>query len=96
LATCQDCNTLPYHEPKAGAISVLLEIRDKSIRFMHEMRNAETGEIAAIREFTGVHLDRQAASPCRLPIRSEGPPQNGSPYPNRRAARSQPQGRAAG
>ena len=27
--------------------SRLLEIRDKSIRFMHEMRNAETGEIAA-------------------------------------------------
>ena len=51
---------MPYHEPKAGAISVLLEIRDKSIRFMHEMRNAETGEIAAICEFTGVHLDRQA------------------------------------
>jgi len=60
LATCEDCNTLPYREPKAGAISILLEIRDKSIRFMHEMRNAETGEIAAICEFTGVHLDRQA------------------------------------
>jgi len=51
---------LPYHEPKAGAISVLLEIRDKSIRFRHEMRNAETGEIAAFCEITAVHLDRQA------------------------------------
>jgi acyl-CoA thioester hydrolase len=40
--------------------SVLLEIGDKSIRFRHEMRNAETGEIAAICEFTGVHLDRHA------------------------------------
>jgi acyl-CoA thioester hydrolase len=40
--------------------SVMLEIGDKSIRFRHDMRNAETGEIAAICEFVGVHLDRQA------------------------------------
>ena len=40
--------------------SRLLEIRDKSIRFVHEMRNAETGEIAATCEFIGVHMDRQA------------------------------------
>jgi acyl-CoA thioester hydrolase len=40
--------------------SRLLEIREKSIRFLHEMRNAETGEIAATCEFTGVHLDRRA------------------------------------
>jgi acyl-CoA thioester hydrolase len=38
--------------------SSLLEIRDKSIRFVHEMRNAETGEIAACCEITGVHMDR--------------------------------------
>jgi acyl-CoA thioester hydrolase len=40
--------------------SRLLEIRDKSISFLHEMRNAETGEIAAACEFVGVHMDRQA------------------------------------
>jgi acyl-CoA thioester hydrolase len=40
--------------------SSLLEIGNKSIRFVHEMCNAETGEIAAICETTGVHLDRQA------------------------------------
>ena len=40
--------------------SQLLEIGEKSIRFVHEMRNAETGEIAATCEFTGVHMDRQA------------------------------------
>ena len=40
--------------------SRLLEIRDKSIRFLHEMRNAETGEIAATCEIVGVHMDRQA------------------------------------
>jgi acyl-CoA thioester hydrolase len=40
--------------------SFLLEMRDKSIRFVHEMRNAETGEICATCELTGVHLDRKA------------------------------------
>jgi acyl-CoA thioester hydrolase len=40
--------------------SRLLEIREKSIRFLHEMRNAETGEIAATCEITGVHMDRKA------------------------------------
>jgi acyl-CoA thioester hydrolase len=40
--------------------SRLVEIRDKSIRFIHEMCNAETGEIAATCEITGVHMDRQA------------------------------------
>ena len=39
--------------------SHLLEIRDRSIRFRHDMRNAETGEIAATCEITGVHMDRQ-------------------------------------
>ena len=39
--------------------STLLEIGNKSIRVMHEMRNAETGEVAATCEFTGVHIDRQ-------------------------------------
>src|SRR5258708_5343380 len=40
--------------------SELLEVGVKSIRLRHEMRNAETGEIAAICEITGVHMDRQA------------------------------------
>jgi acyl-CoA thioester hydrolase len=40
--------------------SRLLEIRDKSVRFVHEMRNGETGEIAATCEFVAVHMDRQA------------------------------------
>src|SRR5580704_3209530 len=50
------------HELLAGDIveikTVLLEIRDTSIRFLHEMRNAETGEITATCEITAVHLDR--------------------------------------
>ena len=52
--------------------SRLVEIRDKSIRFLHEMRNAETGEIAATCEITAVHLDRQAhkAMPFEDAVRS--------------------------
>jgi len=40
--------------------SFVVEVRDKSIRFVHEMRNAETSEIAAVCEITGVHMDRLA------------------------------------
>ena len=40
--------------------SVLLEVREKSIRFRHDMTNAETGEIAAVCDITGVHMDRKA------------------------------------
>ena len=38
--------------------SHLLDVREKSIRFRHDMINAETGEIAAFCEITGVHMDR--------------------------------------
>ena len=47
--------------------SCLLEIGEKSIRFVHEMRNGETGEIAAICETTGVHMDRQARKSAAFP-----------------------------
>ncbi|WP_454616656.1 acyl-CoA thioesterase [Bradyrhizobium cenepequi] len=40
--------------------SRLLEIRDRSIRFQHEMHNAATDEIAASCEITAVHRDRNA------------------------------------
>ncbi len=38
----------------------LVECRDKSIRFVHEMMNDETGELAAVTELTGVHMDTEA------------------------------------
>jgi acyl-CoA thioester hydrolase len=38
----------------------LLEIGDKSVRFVHEMCNAESGKTTAICEMTAVHLDRHA------------------------------------
>lgn len=44
--------------------SRLLEIRDRVVRFSHEMRNTETGEIAAICEMTAVHLDRRVRKSC--------------------------------
>jgi acyl-CoA thioester hydrolase len=47
--------------------SSLLEIKDTSIRFLHEMRNAETGEIAATCEITAVHLDRGAHKSMPFP-----------------------------
>lgn len=53
--------------------SAILEMRERVIRFTHEMRNAETGETAAICELTGAHIDRQARKSCPIPpeIRAE-------------------------
>ena len=57
-------NIIYKRELLAGDIvevkSIVLEVRDKSIRFRHEMRNAETGEVAAVCEITAVHMDREA------------------------------------
>ncbi|MGY3442590.1 MULTISPECIES: acyl-CoA thioesterase [unclassified Bradyrhizobium] len=51
--------------------SRLVEFRDKSIRILHEMRNAEAGEVAATCEITAVHIDRAArkAAPFAPAIR---------------------------
>ena len=40
--------------------SRVVELREKVIRFTHDMINSETGEIAASCELTAVHLDRSA------------------------------------
>lgn len=47
--------------------SALLEVRDKVVKFVHEMRDAETGEIAAVCTLTGVHMDTQTRKSCALP-----------------------------
>jgi acyl-CoA thioester hydrolase len=44
--------------------SSLLEIGNKSIRFVHEMCNGETGDVAAVSELTAVHLDRRLRKSC--------------------------------
>jgi len=41
-------------------ISRVLELREKVLRFAHDMINVENGEIAASCELTAVHLDRAA------------------------------------
>jgi acyl-CoA thioester hydrolase len=40
--------------------SGLLEMREKAIRFFHEMTNDETGELAAVTVLTAVHIDLQS------------------------------------
>lgn len=58
-------------ELRAGDVvsirSGVLEIREKVIRFFHEMYNDETGEIAATAEMTGVHLDTVLRKSCPFP-----------------------------
>jgi acyl-CoA thioester hydrolase len=46
--------------------SRLLEVRDKVLRFAHELCNAESGEVAAICEFTAVHIDRKERKACNF------------------------------
>jgi acyl-CoA thioester hydrolase len=47
--------------------SRLLETRPKAIRFVHEMLNAQTLELAATSEYVGVHIDRTTRRACPLP-----------------------------
>lgn len=45
----------------------ILEINPKLIRFYHEMKNDETGEIAATTVITGLHMDTQSRQACPFP-----------------------------
>ena len=53
--------------------SKVLEVRDKTIRFIHTMYNAETEDEVATTELVAVHLDRKKRKGCSLPddIRSK-------------------------
>jgi acyl-CoA thioester hydrolase len=44
-----------------------LEMRERVLRFAHEMRKAETGEVAALCELTAVHLDLATRRSCAFP-----------------------------
>ena len=44
-----------------------LEGRERVVRFAHELINGETGEVAAVTELTGVHLDRATRKSVALP-----------------------------
>jgi len=47
--------------------SRLLEVREKAIRFTHEMRNDATGEVAATTILVGVHLDTRLRKSSPIP-----------------------------
>jgi len=47
--------------------SGLLEIRDKVVKFVHEMRNTQSDEIAAVTVITGVHMDTRTRKASPLP-----------------------------
>lgn len=47
--------------------SRILEVHEKVIRFVHEMRNIERDEVAATCEITAVHLDRKRHKSCAFP-----------------------------
>jgi acyl-CoA thioester hydrolase len=47
--------------------SSVLNVTEKSLKFLHEMRNDGTGEIAATTVLVGVHLDTTIRRACALP-----------------------------
>jgi acyl-CoA thioester hydrolase len=47
--------------------SAFLEVRDKVAKFVHEMCNAQTGEVAAICVLTGVSIDALTRKSCPFP-----------------------------
>lgn len=47
--------------------STILEVKEKVIRFSHEMLIEDKGEISAMTNITGVHLDAQSRKSCPLP-----------------------------
>ena len=58
-------------ELKAGDLvsiySHVIEVKDKSIRFSHEMRKEESGEVASNTVLTGIHIDTLARKSCIFP-----------------------------
>lgn len=47
--------------------SGILEMKEKVMRFFHEMKNEETGVISAVTVLTGVHMDTTARKSCPFP-----------------------------
>jgi acyl-CoA thioester hydrolase len=47
--------------------SQVLEVAERRMRVRHEMRNIETGEVAATSEIMAVHLDKPGHKSCDLP-----------------------------
>jgi acyl-CoA thioester hydrolase len=47
--------------------SLVSEIKDRTIRFTHEMQRSDSGELAATTELTAVHLDATIRRACLFP-----------------------------
>lgn len=47
--------------------SAVLEVRDKVIRFVHQMFNAASGELCAVTQLVGAHLDTERRKTTPLP-----------------------------
>jgi acyl-CoA thioester hydrolase len=47
--------------------SSIIEIKDKSIKFVHKMCNSESGAEIANSELVAVHFDRELRKACSLP-----------------------------
>ena len=47
--------------------SRVLEIKDKALRFEHQMRKDDTAEVAATTVLTALHLDTVARKACAFP-----------------------------
>ena len=47
--------------------SGMLEMRDKVAKFVHEMRQAQTGEVSAVCVLTAVHMDSKARKSTTFP-----------------------------
>jgi len=45
--------------------SRILELHARKIRFQHEMRDEDSGEIAAVTTLLGVHMDTRTRAPAR-------------------------------
>jgi len=58
-------------ELRAGDVvavrTALLEVKDKSIRFVHAMTNEESGEVVARTTLKAVHMDTVARKSCPFP-----------------------------
>jgi acyl-CoA thioester hydrolase len=58
-------------ELRAGDIvyiqSSVLDAREKVVRYVHQMFNGETSELAALAEITAVHLDTAIRKACPFP-----------------------------
>ncbi len=71
MAAVQE-NIAYKRELRAGDVvsirSGVLEIREKVIRFIHEMYNDETGDISASVELTAVHMDTVRRKSCPFPV----------------------------